>query len=190
MRFIYGKNFLEKIKKIKKEQWFVLFLAGVLLIIIAIPIQKPDTVKPKEQKELRNQPMEQYVMDLEKRTEQLLHSMEGVGSVQVMITLKNNGASVVEKDVTKNRTQDEQKEQGARESQSTSDAYSEETVYENQTEGTPMIVSEQYPQVEGVVVVAEGCGNSDVEKNILDALEALFSIEIHKIKVVKKAGGK
>lgn len=39
----------------------------------------------------------------------------------------------------------------------------------------------------GVVVVAEGAGNAVVETRILSAVKALFSIEAHKISIVKRA---
>lgn len=39
----------------------------------------------------------------------------------------------------------------------------------------------------GVVVVAEGAGNAVVETRILNAVKALFSIEAHKISIVKRA---
>lgn len=44
---------------------------------------------------------------------------------------------------------------------------------------------ERGSQVEGVMVVAEGCDDSAVSKNISDAIMALFDVEAHKIKIVK-----
>ncbi len=40
-------------------------------------------------------------------------------------------------------------------------------------------------KVQGVVVVAQGAGNASVEARISDAVKALFSIEAHKISIVK-----
>lgn len=40
-------------------------------------------------------------------------------------------------------------------------------------------------QVCGVVVVAEGAGNAVVDARISEAVKALFSIEVHKISIVK-----
>ena len=40
-------------------------------------------------------------------------------------------------------------------------------------------------KVSGVVVVAEGAGNATVNKKISDAVKALFSIDVHKISIVK-----
>ena len=40
-------------------------------------------------------------------------------------------------------------------------------------------------EVLGVVVVAQGAGTASVDKKILEAVEALFGIEAHKISIVK-----
>lgn len=37
----------------------------------------------------------------------------------------------------------------------------------------------------GVVVVAEGAGNATINTRILEAVKALFSIDVHKISIVK-----
>ncbi len=42
-------------------------------------------------------------------------------------------------------------------------------------------------KVSGVVIVADGAGNAVVETRILNAVKALFSIEAHKISIVKRA---
>lgn len=41
------------------------------------------------------------------------------------------------------------------------------------------------PDNTGVVIVAEGAGDPVVEKNIYDSVQALFDVEMHKIKIVK-----
>ena len=40
-------------------------------------------------------------------------------------------------------------------------------------------------KVQGVVVVAQGAGNASVDAKISDAVKALFSIDAHKISIVK-----
>ena len=42
------------------------------------------------------------------------------------------------------------------------------------------------PEVEGVIVAAEGGNNAKTAADITDAVVALFGIEVHKIKVMKK----
>ena len=41
------------------------------------------------------------------------------------------------------------------------------------------------PSVEGVVVVAEGAGNGEVNKNLSEAVQILFGVEAHRVKVLK-----
>lgn len=44
---------------------------------------------------------------------------------------------------------------------------------------------ESMPKVEGVLIAAKGAGNSVVERNIQQAVMALFPVEAHKIKIMK-----
>ena len=47
------------------------------------------------------------------------------------------------------------------------------------------MTSESNPQVEGVLVIAEGGDKSSVKEEIIGAAQALFGIEPHKIKIMK-----
>ena len=52
-------------------------------------------------------------------------------------------------------------------------------------EGSVFGTSTQKAKVCGVVIVAEGAGNATVNARISDAVKALFSIDVHKISIVK-----
>ncbi len=41
------------------------------------------------------------------------------------------------------------------------------------------------PDVEGVVVIAQGGGTLSVQENIIEAIQVLFDIDANKIKIVK-----
>ncbi|MFR3424517.1 MAG: hypothetical protein ACLTTO_14000 [Lachnospiraceae bacterium] len=73
---------------------------------------------------------------------------------------------------------------------STADAqdFEENTVFEKQENGaeTPYVKEITEPEVEGVIVAAEGGNNAKTAADITDAVVALFGIEVHKIKVMKK----
>jgi stage III sporulation protein AG len=116
--------------------------------------------------------------------------MEGVGAVEVMITLKDTGELVLDKDLTRSesiRTEEDTQGSGGRSDQSLSTQESA-VRSENGTDSSPFIAKEVKPQVEGVLVVAQGGGSPTVVKNISEAVLALFPIEAHKIKVVRKTG--
>lgn len=127
-----------------------------------------------------------YARQMEEKLEEVLEKMEGAGEVQVFITLSSSEELIVEKDAPVNRsnTAEADAEGGSRTINSV-DA-GENTVYA--TEGNismPYVVKTVTPRVEGVLVLAQGAGNGTVNKNIADAVQVLFGIEAHQVKVIK-----
>ncbi len=184
---------MENLKGISKNQLLVGGLAGILLLVIALPTEqgkKPEGGGSEAQSgapvEKAYTDPESYGRELERKLEQILAEMEGVGKVEVMITLQDDGERIVEKDITRNSQEvlegDGETKRETRESQ-----YQEGSVFGQETgqEGQPFVSKEVVPKVEGVLVVAEGGGNAKTVKNISDAVLALFPVEVHKIKVVK-----
>ena len=99
-----NKEYLQYIKKFfgKKEQWLILLLVGILLVVIAIPVPKEGE---EEQEEVQDETAssgstddEAYVRRLERRLEDALVQVQGVGKVSVMITLSASSEKIVEKD--------------------------------------------------------------------------------------------
>lgn len=185
---------LDRLKKINRTYLIIAALAGVLLLVITIPTESPGksqkTVEPARepaQKEASATERSAYQKSMEQQLREALSKMEGVGRVEVMITLRDTGESVVEKDVTATdeRTAEEDA-QGTKRQNSVINSQ-EETIYiQSDVSGsTPFVAREVNPQVEGVLVVAQGAENMAVVKNISDAVMALFPVEPHKIKVVK-----
>ena len=190
------KQKLKNIKNMKKDQWLIVILAGVLIFVIALPAG--DTKKEKTSKKetssaqqtagkeyTKEEGEEDYETYLEKRLENLLGRMEGVGKVQVMVTLEDNGEQILEKDEKESRTATEE---GSGESARTATEVELEytTIFvEEDGNKTPYIIRVKNPKVAGVAVVCEGGGSSSVAQNISRAIGALFSIETHKIMVMK-----
>ena len=180
---------LGKLKKIPRNQLLIGGLAGILLLVIAIPVEKRANTKEgqgqqQEAEQSIDEGMGDYAKRMERRLKEILGDMEGVGKVEVMITLKDEGEQLVEKDTSRN-SQNTQEGSGETTRTNTQHQSQEETVYSSGSKGEPFVAKEVAPCVEGVLVVAEGGGNSQVEKNISDAVLALFPVEVHKIKVVK-----
>lgn len=69
----------------KKNQWLVILLVGVLLIVLSMP------TKPKEQDaDTTYSVTDKRETDVEIRLENMLEKMQGVGKADVMITFKEN----------------------------------------------------------------------------------------------------
>lgn len=181
--------FLNKIKKIPKNQLLIGGLAGILLLVIAIPVEKKaESTEQAEQtlEQTADESVGDYAKRMERRLGEILEDMENVGKVKVMITLKDGGKQMVEKDRSQS-SENTQEQDGSTVRTSTQQQSQEETVYSGGGEngGEPFVTREMLPDVEGILVVAEGGGNAQVAKNISDAVLALFPVEVHKIKVVK-----
>ena len=149
----------------KKERLGVLLLAGLLLLIIALPTGGGEEEQDGgDIQEDRSQSGEEQDWEtrMENRLVQVLEQVQGVGKAEVFLTCEGTQEKIVEKDET-------------------------ETVYERDSRGnqTPYVSEERYPQVTGVLVVAEGGDNPVVIKDIQEAVQVLFQVEAHKIKVMK-----
>ena len=188
-------------KNLKKDQLLILLLAGILLMVIAVPAGKTKentsstsggntgkmgsgtSTGPDE---------EAYITYQEDRLSRTLSQIEGAGEVKVMITLKSSAEKVLDKDTESGQeTVTEEDSQGGTR-QSSKASKKESTVYGNDGEsssrgnGSPYVSTELSPEIEGVVVVADGGGNAVVKENISSAVQALFDIEPHKIRIMKK----
>ena len=175
-------------KQWDKTQWTILILAGILLMVIAIPTEeKRDrevTLEEREENVSLNE--ESYAESLERRLQNKLSKIEGAGRVEVRITLENYGESVVEKD---NADSTSRRVQEGAEGRNTTEETREvhmETVYQDADRGKePFVGSEKTPKIAGVLVVAQGADKTAVKQNISDAVMALFQIDVNRIKVVK-----
>ena len=129
---------------------------------------------------------EQYIKEMEAKAESLLSGVNGAGQVKVMITLRASSEQVVEKDMPVTRSQtSEQDSQGG--SRMVSEFATEDATVYRKGNGyeEPYVVKTLSPSVEGVVVVAEGAGNGEVSKNLSEAVQILFGVEAHRVKVLK-----
>lgn len=197
-------------KWFQKENLIVLILSGILLFIIALPTEsgnkeiKTGTANSTGEDRLfslteadetdavisengkTEMETEEYVSRLERKLTESLSDMSDVGKVKVMITLKSTGERIVEKEQPVNRsaTNESDAQGGSRivNQVETGDS----TVY--RTDGTasePYVVKTLSPEIEGVLVVAEGAGSGSVNKTVTEIVQALFGVEAHKVKVVK-----
>ena len=186
------QDFMQKIKekKLKRSDWLILVLAGILILIIALPTdtkEKKQAEKSNISKE--NNTMEASKDEIERKLEDILEKIDGAGDVKVMITYQDSGTQVVEKDknTSENSLEESDSTGGVRSTKE--QQLQESTVYEEADAGnTPFVSKELLPKVEGILIVASGGDNQKVKQNISEAVLALFQVEAHRIKIVKMSG--
>jgi stage III sporulation protein AG len=176
------------IKKMKREQWIVCGLAGILLLVIALPVKKSDAKEDTVQDEkLRENQESDIRQEYENQLMQALSQVAGVGTVQVAVTMESTGRKIVEKDSPSDQEAASQESGDGTKSSSQSSSIREETVFAENESGsqTPYISQETYPEIRGVLVIAEGGDDPVIVQQIQEAVMALFHVEAHKIKVLK-----
>lgn len=172
-------------KNLKKDQILIGILAGILLLVIAFPheTEKENTIEVQQETPCVITEQENQTAWMELKLQNILEQVEGVGKTKVMITVKSSGKKTVEKDSSLSEDTDQSGENGG----TTSVRTEKTTVYQRDSDGNeiPFVVEETAPEIEGVLVAAQGGNNLAVAENIADAAKVLFGVEAHKIKVMK-----
>lgn len=171
----------------KRKTWAIVLIIGLLLAVIVWPTSadvqngekdNQNTVQPAGTDELT------YEEKLEEKLAKILSQVRGAGKVEVMITLESSSELVFQTNEKKNTESiHEEDSQGGIRDSSVVD-YSSDTVQAGGN-GAPYVIKEINPKVSGVLVLAEGAKSASVKNEIYEAVEALFDLEVHKIKVLE-----
>lgn len=186
------------IKEIGLPKIITLIAVGVFLLVLSVPglfSSDPASSVKKKQSIGNNTASVVSLVDsttvftenMERRLENALRKVKGIGDVQVMITVKSSKEQVALKDTAnKQTTNSETDAQGGNRNESDIDR-SEETVMSQSGSGesSPYVVKELEPEVEGVLVIAGGGDDANIIGEINSAVQVLFDVPAHKIKVMK-----
>ena len=188
-------KWLSELKKIGFLRLGLLAVAAIILIICSLPQNQLSNLNQAGTYSNQAQSMGSsldidgdtslfsYEHELEKRLEQILGGMEGITSVDVMITLSATSIQLEE------NKQEIEKGSGESLEKSVTSSLSKknEALLTGNTSGSmPYIIKEMSPSIQGVVVAARGNITQTKIREISEAVQALFGIEAHKIKVIEK----
>lgn len=170
----YWNNYADKVLKgLKKYKYALLILLlGIAFLLIPdgseeAPVQ--DEVKAND---------ESYAQQMEERLTQALAQIDGVGKVQVVLTLHNGSYTHYHTDI-----------QSSYEEANGTVSESEERKTVILSEGSAYdeaaVTTVDYPQFQGALIVCEGGGNAQVKLALIEAVAALTGLSSNKITVVK-----
>lgn len=166
--------------KMNLGQLVLLFAAGFVLVFLSFPQKESSKTSTGSQVQSQEEELA-YEEKLEQKLEQILSQVEGIGEVDVIINLKASGEIVLNKDRSSSSSAVTESGQSTKNSQERQEE--ENTVLMNDE---PYVIQEYAPIIEGILVIAEGGDSAKIQKEINDALTALFDLAPHKIKVLKK----
>lgn len=177
-----------------KEKITIVVLIGILLLVISLPVSQDN--KGETGDSTSDASVQQsgsfsdgtgdYEEYLENKLEKALKKVDGVGDVNVVITLKNTSEKIIAADTDSSESVITETDSAGGVRSTTEKSNSNTNIYYDTSAGSsPYITMENMPEVEGVVIVAKGGGDGTVCANITSAVEALLGVPTHKIKVLK-----
>ena len=211
----WKKDKLKSIWKLNKEKLIFLFCAGMLLFLVSLPAEGNGAgadgseagadwigtswgssardsasdmgrtrsgVGGREGQDGGSGVSPSYEEELEARIGRLLSQVEGVGEADVMVVLKSSEERVYRVDQNRMVSQLDGNEASQGEKRQ---ELSESTVLAGQDQ-EPVMEKELRPEISGIVISAEGGGSAVVRAEVSEAMEALFGLPQHKIKVLKR----
>lgn len=191
----------DKIKNIftgkRKNENLVVLLVLVIIVVISInyiwkgesnkkdiDVQKSETTEDKNVKEVSTENTDSNV-ELEKRLEDILSKITGVGETKVMITYAESSSvePVYDENIKSSNTVESDKSGGTRSISETNNQ--KQVIYKQNSDGSkePITKSLVSPKIEGAIIAARGANNDDIKAKIIEAVGAATGISAHKIQV-------
>ncbi len=138
-------------------------------------------------------PLASYEAVLENRVKEVLKKVEGVGAVDVLIVLKSSEERVYRTDGKSSQSSTKEVDSAGGSREVTEQQEEVNTVLSsgggnlsgNGGSGA-LLEKELRPELSGIIISAQGGGSPAVKAEITEAMEALFGLPAHKIKVLKR----
>lgn len=163
----------------KGVKWaLVLGICGVLLILLSewLPARKTTAETPAAKT------AEDYRLEMESNLQELLQSMEGVGTCRVYVTLESGVEYVYAKEQRENS---DYKEEGGEKVSKSADTQENIILIDGSNGKTGLLLTEIQPQVKGVVVVCNGGDTAAVCERVTQAVVTALNISSRRVCVTK-----
>ena len=183
--------FSEKIKNIfnnkeKRVENLISFLIILVITLIVInKILKDDSEEGKDytneigvELAVENQEIEN---NLDKKLENILTKINGVGKVSVLLTYSETNQIVPVYNINSKISTTEEKDTSGGTRTITEEDNQKDVI----TDASSNVITEKIimPKIEGAIITAQGASDSNVKTNIIAAVEAVTGLANHKIQV-------
>lgn len=166
----------------------VIFIIGLIILIGASIFLKPKPTNKDSDKQMvvKQVTNDDYASQLELELKNILSKIHGAGNVDVLVTLDSDEEVVAAMDTVQSETTTNEKDSngGIR---TTIQSETNNKIVTSQTtsgENQPMILKKVMPEIRGVVVVADGAKDSNVQYELMTSVETALGIPAYKVKVV------
>ena len=182
----------ENDNKKRKMENIVLFIIILIITVLAINnMWSSDDNKTKIQdnnivsdKTLAKIEENQTSDDLEKKLEDILSSIEGVGDVKVLIKYSESSTVVAMYNETTSESTTQENDGGGGNKNISESENKKEIVYTDVNgESKPITEKVVMPTIVGAIITAQGAKNANTKSSIVSAVEAVTGLAVHKIQV-------
>lgn len=172
------------IKRIMNSPWEqrifpICLVLGVIFLILSNTHRTKQTKEPESEEVICGTTYEEQ---LESRLENALSMLEGVGRVKVMVTCKDQGKILVEKDTSYNSTQTVEEDASGGSRVATEEEKEETVIYDENSH--PFVKQEESPAILGVLVLAEGADSSIIQQQLMQSVSVLLNLKASQIQVL------
>ncbi len=164
------KRFLQKHRNL-----FIMALVGLLFLIVPMPDKEHAKVTEKAE-------LSFSVDEMEQKIEKMLKKSEGVGRVELILTLKSSAEQIYAEEA---RASHERQESENLVDYHEDNDKKPSVISRASGEEVPVLVKQIFPEYLGATVVCDGADNASVRRQISDAVSALTGITADKIAILK-----
>ena len=124
-----------------------------------------------------------------KKLEGILKNVKGVGKADVIIHV---GTSTKKVNAGETKSVNEETDEGdsnggKRVNSKVEEDYTIKVIKDSDGNESPVHIYDEYPEIKGILISAEGADSNAVKETIINAVSALYGIPVHKVSVVKRS---
>ena len=191
------KKLIENLNKLLSKNnlynILVVFLVGVLVLIITNCFNSSNNTKATSATDTKTKGeevlvTEEYFKNYESSRKSdlksMLSKMKGVGQVEVMIAFEGGEELVPAMNINDgtNNTNEKDNQGGERENKQINKG-SQIVMSTKNGESAPVILKKYNPKIIGVMIVAEGAQDKQIQLDVKNAVSTLFGIQTNKVNV-------
>lgn len=161
------KSIFKRLKGIKNIEIVIALILAAIVLLVFFGSFGQSSAKDNQSE----YSFSEYVNTLQNKIETTISNIDGVGKVSIVISF----AGSIEQEY----------------------AYTTETVTQGSTvtekntltlvSGKPVLLKEKMPEIQGIIIVADGAGDTSVRLEIIRAVQALLKVPNGKIEVFKRS---
>ncbi|AOY78398.1 stage III sporulation protein AG [Clostridium formicaceticum] len=186
------------LKNLLSKKYIANLLVLMAIGVMALIVSSNFFMKDSRTKNIYSDPTEDVLVQqssqpmmeeevVEHRLKEILQSIRGVGEVEVMVTFEMGTEIIPASNTTKSTDTTEEKDSGGGTRVVASENITETVVVANEANGhKPLVLKEIKPQVNGVIVVAEGADSVEVKAKLYEAVKTVLQVPGHKVEVYSK----